>query len=193
MRQPMEDKVVTISRAKGSLTFSANFQLIAAMNPCPCGYFGDSQKPCTCAPAVVTKYQKRISGPILDRIDIHIEVPRVDYEKLSGDRLGETSESIRKRVQAARDIQNQRFSGNGSSDIVCNADMRIGEVRQFCQLQLEGQSLMRAAMSQLNLSARAYHRILKLARTIADLAGSDEIQSPHLAEALQYRPKIMMG
>ena len=147
MRQPMEDKVVTISRAKGSLTFSANFQLIAAMNPCPCGYFGDSQKPCTCAPAVVTKYQKRISGPILDRIDIHIEVPRVDYEKLSGDRLGETSESIRRRVQAARDIQNQRFSGNGSSDIVCNTDMRIGEVRQFCSLQPEGQSLMRAATS----------------------------------------------
>ena len=129
----------------------------------------------------------------LDRIDIHIEVPRVDYEKLSGNRLGETSESIRRRVQAARDIQNQRFSGNGSSDIVCNADMRIGEVRQFCQLQDEGQSLMRAAMSQLNLSARAYHRILKLARTIADLAGSEEIQSPHLAEALQYRPKLMLG
>ncbi|WKZ37468.1 MAG: YifB family Mg chelatase-like AAA ATPase [Anaerolineales bacterium] len=193
MRQPMEDKVVTISRAKGSLTFSANFQLIAAMNPCPCGHFGDSQKACTCAPAVVTKYQKRISGPILDRIDIHIEVPRVDYEKLSGDRLGETSETIRKRVQAARDIQNKRFSINGSSDIVCNADMRIGEVRQFCQLQPEGQSLMRAAMSQLNLSARAYHRILKLARTIADLAGSEEIQSPHLAEALQYRPKILVG
>ena len=141
MRQPMEDKVVTISRAKGSLTFSANFQLIAAMNPCPCGYFGDSQKPCTCAPAVVTKYQKRISGPLLDRIDIHIEVPRVDYEKLSGNKLGETSETIRKRVQTARDIQNQRFAN--STDIVCNADMRIGEVRQFCQLQPEGQSLMR--------------------------------------------------
>ncbi|MCL4272860.1 MAG: YifB family Mg chelatase-like AAA ATPase [Anaerolineales bacterium] len=193
MRQPMEDKVVTISRAKGSLTFSANFQLIAAMNPCQCGYFGDSQKPCTCAPAVVTKYQKRISGPILDRIDIHIEVPRVDYEKLSGDRLGETSESIRKRVQAARDIQNKRFANGEAKDIVCNADMRIGEVRQFCQLQPEGQSLMRAAMSQLNLSARAYHRILKLSRTIADLAGSEEIQSAHLAEALQYRPKLMLG
>ena len=106
MRQPMEDKVVTISRAKGSLTFSANFQLIAAMNPCPCGYYGDSQKPCTCAPAMVTKYQKRISGPLLDRIDIHIEVPRVDYEKLSGNKLGESSEAIRQRVQAARDIQN---------------------------------------------------------------------------------------
>jgi magnesium chelatase family protein len=193
MRQPMEDKVVTISRAKGSLTFSANFQLIAAMNPCPCGYYGDSQKPCTCAPAMVTKYQKRISGPLLDRIDIHIEVPRVDYEKLSGDRLGETSEAIRSRVQAARDIQNKRFASGASNDIVCNADMRVGEVRQFCQLQAEGQSLMRSAMSQLNLSARAYHRILKLSRTIADLAGSEEIQSAHLAEALQYRPKLMIG
>jgi len=168
------------------------------MNPYPCGYFGDSQKPCTCAPAVVTKYQKRISGPLLDRIDIHIEVPRVDYEKLSGNKLGETSETIRKRVQTARDIQTQRYSSIRtsnieSSNIVCNADMRIGEVRQFCQLQPEGQSLMRAAMSQLNLSARAYHRILKLSRTIADLAGSEEIQSTHLAEALQYRPKLMIG
>ena len=201
MRQPMEDKVVTISRAKGSLTFSANFQLIAAMNPCPCGYYGDSQRPCTCAPALVTKYQKWISGPLLDRIDIHIEVPRVDYEKLSGDRLSESSDCIRARVQAARNIQQARFmnphslfSNNGSStDIVCNADMRVGEIRQYCKLPEEGQRLMRAAMTQLNLSARAYHRILKLARTIADLAGSEEIQSVHLAEALQYRPKLMMG
>jgi magnesium chelatase family protein len=197
MRQPMEDKVVTISRAKGSLTFPANFQLIAAMNPCPCGYYGDSLKPCTCAPVVVTKYQKRISGPMLDRIDIHIEVPRVDYEKLSGDRLGEESEAIRKRVQAARNIQLNRFTNSQSAhshstDIICNADMRVGEIRQFCKLQDEGQSLMRAAMSQMNLSARAYHRILKLARTIADLAGSEEIQSAHLAEALQYRPKLMI-
>ena len=203
MLQPMEDKVVTISRAKGSLTFSANFQLIAAMNPCPCGYFGDSQKPCTCAPAMVTKYQKRISGPLLDRIDIHIEVPRVDYEKLSGIKLSESSESIRQRVQAARNIQQTRFTNpreasrssnkSSSSDIISNADMRIGEIRKFCQLQAEGQSLMRAAMNQLQSSARAYHRILKLSRTIADLAGSEEIQSAHLAEALQYRPKIMMG
>ena len=161
--------------------------------PCPCGYYGDSQKPCTCAEAMVTKYQKRISGPLLDRIDIHIEVPRVDYEKLSGDRAGESSETIRARVQAAHDIQNKRFSSNGSSGIICNADMRVGEIRQFCKLQDEGQSLMRAAMTQLNLSARAYHRILKLARTIADLAGSEDIQSVHLAEALQYRPKIMVG
>ena len=190
MRQPMEDKTVTISRAKGSLTFSANFQLIAAMNPCPCGYYGDSQKACTCAQAVVTKYQKRISGPMLDRIDIHIEVPRVDYEKLSGDRLGETSETIRKRVQAARDIQNQRFK-DSASQVVCNADMRVAEIREFCKLKDDVQSLMRSAMSQLQLSARAYHRVLKLSRTIADLAGSEEIQSVHLAEALQYRPKIM--
>jgi magnesium chelatase family protein len=193
MRQPMEDKVVTISRAKGSLTFSANFQLIAAMNPCPCGWYGSAQKPCTCGEATVTKYQKRISGPLLDRIDIHIEVPNVDYEKLSGDRLGESSASIRERVQAARAIQRARFSSLQSQDIVCNADMRIGEIRKFCKLQDEGQRLMRAAMSQLNLSARAYHRILKLARTIADLAGCEEIQSAHLAESLQYRPKLMMG
>ena len=171
-----------------------HFELIAAMNRCPCRYYGDSLKPCTCAPAVVTKYQKRISGPLLDRIDIHVEVPRVDYEKLSGDRLGETSETIRERVQAARDKQRERFSKLDSKHpVFCNADMRVGEIRQFCKLPEEGQSLMRAAMSQLNLSARAYHRILKLARTIADLAGCEEIQSVHLAEALQYRPKLMMG
>jgi magnesium chelatase family protein len=127
-----------------------------AVKPCPCGWYGDSLKPCTCAPAVVTKYQKRISGPLLDRIDIHIEVPRVDYEKLSGNKMSETSEAIRQRVQAARELQRIRFANNGSSDIICNADMRIGEIRQFCQLQAEGQSLMRSAMSQLQLSARAY-------------------------------------
>ena len=144
---------------------------------------------------MVTKYQKRISGPLLDRIDIHIEVPRVDYEKLSSDRVSETSETIRSRVQAAREIQNKRFANGEAKDIVCNADMRVGEVRKFCKLQAEGQSLMRAAMSQLNLSARAYHRTrsVKLARTIADLAGSEEVQSAHLAEALQYRPKLMIG
>ena len=142
---------------------------------------------------MVTKYQKRISGPLLDRIDIHIEVPRVDYEKLSADRLGESSMAIRGRVQAAREIQRKRFSGNNLTDIVCNADMRVGEIRQFCRLQDEGQSLMRSAMTQMLLSARGYHRVLKLARTIADLAGSEEIHSTHLAEALQYRPKLMIG
>ncbi len=189
MRQPIEDKVVTISRAQGSLTFPANFMLVAAMNPCPCGYFGDPVKPCTCAHAVVTKYQKRISGPLLDRIDIHIEVPRVDYDKLSGDRQGEASDVIRERVQQARDVQAQRFKEN-KERITSNADMRVREIRQFCQLDEECQSLMRSAMNQLQLSARGYHRVLKLARTIADLAGSEAILAPHLAEALQYRPKV---
>ena len=191
LRQPMEDKVVTISRAKGSLTFSANFQLIGAMNPCPCGYFGDTIKPCTCAPSVVTKYQKRISGPLLDRIDIHIEVPRVDYQKLSSERLGESSAEIRQRVEKSRQVQRERFAD--SSGIACNADMRLAEVRKFCKLDETSESLMRSAMNQMNLSARAYHRILKLARTIADLGGSEAIQPPHLAEALQYRPKLMQG
>jgi magnesium chelatase family protein len=130
---------------------------------------------------------------LLDRIDIHIEVPRVDYEKLSGDRLGETSETIRPRVQAARNIQSKRFSNGEAKELVSNADMRIGEIRQFCNLDDQNQSLMRSAMTQLNLSARGYHRVLKLARKIADLAGSKEIQSVHLAEALQYRPKLMIG
>ena len=141
---------------------------------------------------MVTKYQKRISGPPLDRIDIHIEVPRVDYEKLSGDRIGESSESIRARVQAARNIQLQRFPKIESSAIVCNADMHIGEIRKFCKLQEEGQRLMHSAMTELNLSAWAYHRILKLAGTIADLARCEEIQSAHLAEELQYRPKLII-
>ena len=185
-------------RVAGSIPITAKFLLPGAVfahwcyESLPCGYANDKVKPFTYAAAVVTKCLKRISDPMLDRIDIHIEVPRVDYEKLSGDRMGETSESIRKRVQAARNIQQQRFASS-QSDIICSADMRVGEIRQFCKLQDEGQSLMRSAMTQLNLSARAYHRILKLARTIADLAGSEEIQSVHLAEALQYRPKIMMG
>ena len=201
MRQPIEDKTVTISRAQGSLTFPANFMLIAAMNPCPCGYYGDPIKPCSCAPSTVTKYQKRISGPLLDRIDIHVEVPRVDYQKLSDDRLGEASSAIRARVEAAREHQRHRFSDGrqpqsakakiGAAELVCNADMRVGEIRQFCKLDGAGESLIRAAMGQMNLSARGYHRVLKLARTIADLAGCENIQAAHLAEALQYRPKML--
>jgi magnesium chelatase family protein len=194
LRQPIEDKVVTISRAQGSLTFPANFQLIAAMNPCPCGYYGDPQRPCTCSNMIVTKYQKRISGPLLDRIDIHIEVPRVEYEKLSDARTGEPSSVIRARVETARQLQRERFSNHASANpITCNADMRVAEVRQFCALDETGQALIKTAMSQLQLSARAYHRILKLARTIADLAGSESIQPQHLAEALQYRPRLLMG
>ena len=188
MRQPIEDKIVTISRAQGSLTFPAAFQLIAAMNPCPCGYYGDAIKACTCSQGAVTKYQKRISGPLLDRIDIHIHVPRVEYEKLSDARMGEPSSVVRARVEAARQRQRARFTG---SDMTCNADMRPAEVRQFCALDDSGRALMKTAMNQLQLSARAYHRVLKLARTIADLAGSEVIQTSHLAEALQYRPRMM--
>jgi len=198
MRQPMEDKVVTISRAQGSLTFPANFQLIAAMNPCPCGYYGDPVKPCTCAPSTVTKYQKRISGPLLDRIDIHIEVPRVEYDKLSDTRLGEPSSVIQARVESARQLQRERFALVGADDHraqqiapTCNADMTLAEVRKFCPLDEACRLLMKAAMSQLQLSARGYHRVIKLARTIADLAGAESIAPQHLAEALQYRPRLM--
>ncbi|MHB8133339.1 MAG: YifB family Mg chelatase-like AAA ATPase [Anaerolineaceae bacterium] len=198
MRQPIEDKVVTISRAQGSLTFPANFQLIAAMNPCPCGYFGDPLKPCTCALGMVSKYQKRISGPLLDRIDIHIEVPRVDYDKLSQQRLGESSITIRSRVEIARKMQISRFNGrtNNSEDhesvkfLSNNAEMGPSEIRKHCVLDEASNNLMRSAMRQLQLSARAYHRILKLSRTIADLADSPSISPNHIAEALQYRPKL---
>jgi magnesium chelatase family protein len=173
LRQPLEDKVVTISRAQGSLTFPASFQLVAAMNPCPCGYVGDPVKACTCSAGTVTKYQKRISGPLLDRIDIHVEVPRVEYDKLSSARLGEPSQALQVRVEAARQVLRERFSGQAESayPIACNADMRPAEVRRFCGLDDTGRALMKTAMVQLQLSARAYHRVLKLARTIADLAG----------------------
>jgi magnesium chelatase family protein len=186
MRQPLEDRIVTISRAAGTLTFPANFMLIAAMNPCPCGYFGDPVRECTCSLAMVSRYQKRISGPLLDRVDIHVEVPRVDYEKLTDDRLGEPSARICERVERAREAQRRRFEGTG---LICNADMGPSEVREVCRLDDAGRSLVRAAMQQLQMSARAFHRILKLARTIADLEGVESIQTHHLAEAIQYRPR----
>ena len=189
LRQPLEDHIVTISRAAGTLTFPANFMLIAAMNPCPCGYFGDPVKECTCSLSMVSRYQKRISGPLLDRVDIHIEVPRVEYDKLTDARLGEKSEDIRARVEKAREVQRQRFEG---TTLRCNADMGPAEVREYCQIDEAGRSLLKAAMQQLAMSARAFHRVLKLARTIADLAGSERIETAHLAEAIQYRPRRQM-
>ncbi len=189
LRQPMEDKVVTISRAAGSLTFPASFQLIAAMNPCKCGWHGDAIKACACAPAAVQQYQRKISGPLLDRIDIFLDVQRVNFEKLSGNRPGESSETVRARVQAAREIQRRRFLSAGALGAYCNADMRLDDLSLHCVLDEAGTGLMKVAMSQLNLSARAYHRVLKLARTISDLAGIDRIGAAQLAEALQYRPR----
>jgi magnesium chelatase family protein len=186
LRQPLEDKIVTISRAQGSITFPANFVLIGAMNPCPCGYFGDPYRPCTCPPSLVSRYQRRISGPFIDRVDIFVEVPHIDYEKLADTRLGEKSEKVRNRVEAARTIQRKRLLPVKQT---CNAQMTPAEVREYCKLEDSAQSLLKAAMKQLYLSARAFHRILKLARTISDLEGSIEIKSNHLAEAIQYRPR----
>ena len=188
LRQPVEDKVVTISRAQGSVTFPANFMLVAAMNPCPCGYYGDPVKECKCSASEITRYQKRISGPLLDRIDISIEVPRVEYEKLTDDSLGESSEKVSNRIEAARQTQQQRFQG---TKLTCNAEMTPIEVKEFCKIEPPAQSLLRTAMKQLHLTARAFHRLLKLSRTIADLDGADVIKTNHLAEALQYRQRSL--
>ena len=189
LRQPLEDRLITISRAQGSVTFPANFMLVGAMNPCPCGYYGDPFKQCTCSPGLVARYQKRVSGPFLDRVDIFAEVPHIDYEKLTDDRLGEKSEKAQARVEAARLIQRARFNGTRLS---CNAEMTPTEVREFCQAEEGAQSLLKAAMKQLYLSARAFHRILKIGRTLADLENADIIKAHHLAEAIQYRPRRMI-
>ncbi len=189
LRQPMEDKVVTITRAQGSVTFPANFMLVAAMNPCPCGYYGDPVKPCTCSPIAVSRYQRRISGPLLDRIDIYIEVPRIEYQKLADDRLGESSQAIRARVEAARAVQQKRFAG---TNLTCNADMTPIEIREFCRTESAAQTLLQTAVQRLALSARSFHHVLKLSRTIADLDGADLIGARHVAEALQYRPRMQV-
>ncbi len=185
MRQPMEDRLVTISRAKHSVEYPASFMLVAAMNPCPCGYYNHPDIPCTCAPGQVQKYLNRISGPLLDRIDIHVEVTPVPFKDLAGQREGEKSAAIRKRVVAARKIQEERFKN--FPNIYCNAQMTSKMIKTFCPIPSEGQTILRIAMEKLGLSARAYDRILKVSRTIADLDDSPQIKTEHLAEAIHYR------
>ncbi|RMF92918.1 MAG: ATP-binding protein, partial [Nitrospinota bacterium] len=184
LRQPLEDGVVTISRAAMSITYPARFMLVAAMNPCPCGFRTDPQRPCTCSPLAVRKYLGRISGPLLDRIDIHIEVPPLAYRDLAHSTPEEPSSQIRQRVNAARVRQQQRLQGE---QIYCNAHMLPKQVEAYCPLNPAAQNLLETAMNRLGFSARAYHRIIKVARTIADLAQSERIEVEHLAEAIQYR------
>ena len=185
MRQPLEDGKVTISRAAGSLTFPAEFMLVAAMNPCPCGHYGDLRRECRCSPVQVQKYRSRLSGPLLDRIDIHVEVPAMELKDLAGTSAEESSASIRGRVTRARLVQRQRFSDQGR--VTCNARMTPRLLRKHCALDSESMELLKQAVANVSLSARAYDRILKVSRTIADLAGAPKIQAVHLAEAVQYR------
>jgi len=185
MRQPMEERKVTISRAKIALEFPASFMLIASMNPCPCGFFNHPEKECTCPPGAVQKYLNKISGPLLDRIDLHVEVTPVAFSELSSSKQFEKSESIRERVIKAREMQAERFKDNPG--IYCNAQMSSKKLKEICVITQACSNLLKVAMEKLNLSARAYDRILKVSRTIADLAGSDDIKVEHLAEAIQYR------
>ena len=185
MRQPMEERKVCISRAKMSIDFPASFMLIASMNPCPCGYFNHPEKECTCSPMMVQKYLNKISGPLLDRIDLHVEVTPVPFSELSSTHVSEHSGSVRERVIKARDIQEKRFEN--SEGVYCNAQMSSKQLKEICVISSVGQNLLKTAMDRLNLSARAYDRILKVSRTIADLADSEDIKPEHLAEAIQYR------
>jgi magnesium chelatase family protein len=186
LRQPIEDKVVTISRSQGSVTYPANFMLVAAMNPCPCGYYGDPIKECKCSSSEITRYHKRISGPLFDRIDMFIEVPRIEFEKLTDDTVGESSEAVKQRVNTARTVQLKRFSSNNTRK---NSDMSPVEVKEYCRIGPEAKNLLKTAMRQINFTARSFHRVLKLARTISDLDCSEIICTNHLAEALQYRQR----
>ncbi len=185
LRQPLEDSRVTISRSKLSVEFPANFMLVCAMNPCPCGYYTDPAKECTCTPMAIQKYMAKVSGPLLDRIDLHIEVPAVKYKELASKELGERSASIRDRVIRARGIQAKRFQGR--KGMFANADMQPKEIREFCAIDATGEDLLKMAITKLGLSARAYDRILKVSRTIADLGGSENIRPEHISEAIQYR------
>lgn len=185
LRQPLESGDVTVSRATASITYPASFMLMAAMNPCPCGYLGDPRHQCICTPGQIHRYRTRVSGPLLDRIDIHIEVPAVPYKELSTEYSGEKSEDIRKRVVAARDIQLERFKDD--KRIYSNGQMKTRHIKKYCKLKPDAQSLLETAMQKLGLSARAYTRILKVSRTIADLESSEDIHSHHVSEAIQYR------
>ncbi|EKE16020.1 MAG: hypothetical protein ACD_11C00054G0010 [uncultured bacterium] len=187
LRQPLEDGKITISRAKGSLEFPARFTLLAAMNPCPCGNSSDPEKICSCSPSQIVRYQRKISGPILDRIDLHIEVPRLKFEKLQEKSEGEKSIDIRKRVEKARSTQRERFK---NLKIITNSEMGADNIKKFCAISDECAKILRGAVTALKLSARGYHRIIKIARTIADLAGSENIEVSHIAEAVQYRFKM---
>ncbi|MBL7870601.1 MAG: YifB family Mg chelatase-like AAA ATPase [Cyclobacteriaceae bacterium] len=185
MRQPMEERRVTISRAKISIDYPANFMLVASMNPCPCGYYNHPEKECVCGPGIVQRYLSKVSGPLLDRIDLHVEVVPVSFDQMTTQRKNETSDEIRARVVKARAMQSERF--NGQKNIYCNAMMPANMVKQICEINDAGRTLLKTAMERLGLSARAYDRILKVSRTIADLAGTPEIKIEHLAEAIQYR------
>ena len=186
LRQPLEDGIISVSRAARTLTFPASFMLVAAMNPCPCGNLTDPARACQCSPGQITKYKRKISGPLLDRIDLHIEVPPVKIDKLSSEKVAEESKFIRERVKKAREIQEKRFT---NLPVKTNSEMTTKEIKQFCKVDLKSKELLQNAAAQLHLSARAFYRILKLARTIADLASETNIQTSHLAEAIQYRPK----
>ena len=185
MRQPMEERRVTISRAKVSLEFPANFMLIASMNPCPCGYYNHPEKECVCGPGIVQRYLNKISGPLLDRIDLHVEVTPVSFDQIADNRKMESSEDIRERVMRARNVQQKRFAEE--KNIHSNAMMPSAMVKEICEINNAGRTLLKTAMEKLGLSARAYDRILKVSRTIADLAGTEDIKIEHLAEAIQYR------